>query len=154
MRTVRVASVAVDRTAFHFDKLYDYLVPFDLTSVALEGCRVLIPFGRGNAKRQGFILKFTDKAEVDKIKPIISVLDNPPLLSDEMLLLAKWLKEQTFCTYFDAAKLLLPAGINMRIVASYKAKGELSDAILLKLTSDEKQIITYLTESKATVERN
>jgi primosomal protein N' (replication factor Y) len=98
MRTVRVASVAIDRTAFHFDKPYDYLVPFDLTESAVEGCRVLVPFGRGNAKRQGIILNFADAAEVDKIKPIISVLDSPPLLSAEMLALAKWLKEQTFCT--------------------------------------------------------
>ena len=56
MRSALVAHVAVDRTAYHFDKPYDYLVPFDMIDGAKVGCRVLVPFGTGNRKRQGMIL--------------------------------------------------------------------------------------------------
>ena len=52
-----LAAIALDNTTYSFDKLYDYRVPAHLLSVVFEGCRVLVPFGRGNAKRQGVILK-------------------------------------------------------------------------------------------------
>ena len=120
MRSALVAHVAVDRTAYHFDKPYDYLVPFDMAEKAKAGCRVLIPFGTGNRKRQGVILSVSNTSDFEKLKPINSVLDNEPLLSDEMLKLAAWLKERTFCTYFDVFRLMIPAGINMQIVSAYR----------------------------------
>ena len=118
MRSALVAHVAVDRTAYHFDKPYDYLVPFDMVEKAKAGCRVVIPFGTGNRKRQGMILSVTTTSDFEKLKPINSVLDNDPLLSDEMLRLAAWLKERTFCTYFDVFHLMIPAGINMQMVSA------------------------------------
>ena len=53
---VDVVKVAVDKAAFHFDKLYDYLPPEVQPAQNLVGCRVLVPFGKGNRKRQGIVL--------------------------------------------------------------------------------------------------
>ncbi len=115
------AKVAVENTAYHFDKLFDYLIPEEYIGVALPGCRVMVPFGRGNRKRQGVIFGLSESAEFARVKPVSSLLDESPVLSDEMLLMATWLRDNTYCTYYEAAKAMLPSGINVRVVTSYRA---------------------------------
>ncbi len=129
--------VAVENTAYDFDKLFDYSVPVEYEELAAPGCRVLVPFGRGNKKRQGVIFEITDTAEYEKIKPISVLLDETPVLSDEMILMAKWFRDNYYCTYYDAAKVMLPTGINVRVVTSYKATEQLCRELL-----DERNDVT------------
>ena len=152
MRSALVAHVAIDRTAYHFDKPYDYLVPYDMAQEALAGCRVLVPFGTGNRKRQGMILSVGTTTDFEKLKPINSVIDNEPLLSEEMLKLASWLKERTFSTYFDIFHLMIPAGINMQMVSGYRLC-PISSEQEEKLSDDERQVIRCLRQSGAQVEK-
>lgn len=152
MRSALVAHVAIDRTAYHFDKPYDYLVPYDMAQEALAGCRVLVPFGTGNRKRQGMILSVGTTTDFEKLKPINSVIDNEPLLSEEMLKLAAWLKERTFSTYFDIFHLMIPAGINMQMVSGYRLC-PISSEQEEKLSDDERQVIRCLRQSGAQVEK-
>ncbi len=154
MRSAVVAHIAVDRTAYHFDKPYDYIIPAAFADCALPGCRVMVPFGTGNRKRQGIILSIGESSELEKVKPISSVLDKQPVLSAEMLELVRWIKEHTFCTWYDAVKLVLPAGINMRIVASYCIAENLELDKISDVTDDEKRLLTMLYNSKATVEKS
>lgn len=153
MRSAVVAHIAVDRTAYHFDKPYDYIVPASLVAGAQPGCRVMVPFGTGNRKRQGIILSMGETTELEKIKPIVSVLDKEPVLSAEMLKLVAWIKEHTFCTWYDAVKLVLPAGINMRIVASYCMVEGVDIDSVTDLTADEQTILQIIYKSRGTVER-
>ena len=154
MKTAVVVSVAVDRTVFHYDKPFDYLLPGDMCS-AQAGCRVMVPFGKGNRKRQGIILSKGLSTEFEKLKPVVALLDKEPVLSEEMLKLTEWIKEHTFCTYYDAVKLMLPAGVNMRIVASYKvADGVEADTLPDSLNDAQHQVMMYLISSRATVEKS
>ena len=154
MKRAVVVSVAVDQTVFHYDKPFDYLLPFDMEEKGQVGCRVLVPFGRGNRKRQGIILERNVTTDFEKLKPIASVLDDEPVLSDEMLKLVGWIREHTFCTYYDAVRLMLPAGINMRIVASYRAQEGLdADNLPDGLKDAERLMLSYLINSRSTVER-
>ena len=116
-----IARIVVDKTVYQIDKPYDYLVPPSLKDDAKPGCRVLIPFGR--TTRQGLILSVSDRCdcELSRLKPIISVLDDEPILSEERLQLAQWLKDRTFCTYFDAVRVLLPAGISLKMKILYRS---------------------------------
>lgn len=61
MPAVMIAQVAVEQTAIYFDKGYDYLVPPSMQETALPGCRVLVPFGRGNRKRRESCCRFGRK---------------------------------------------------------------------------------------------
>lgn len=151
LKCAKIAAVAVEGTTYFYDKLYSYLLPPEMGGA--EGCRVLVSFGKGNRKRQGIIMKISDSAELDKIKPITRLLDKTPLISGEMLELACYLKEHTFCTYFEALKLALPAGINLRIVASYRLAEGVTLTQIEALTGDEKTAATYLYNSGATVEK-
>ena len=144
-----IARVVVDKTVYQIDKPYDYSVPFSLRKDAVPGCRVLIPFGK--TTRQGLILSVGDSSDCSKalIKPIISVLDNEPILTDERLRLAEWLKLITFCTYFDAVRVLLPAGISLKMKILYNAaeNAESQDR-------DEMQILQLLQELNDFCERD
>ena len=107
------AQVAVENVNCTFDKDYDYSIPQQLEGKPLVG--------RGNKARIGIITRLTDSTQGKRIKPISAVLDEAPLLSNEMLSLARWISEQTFCTYYEAVKAMLPAGINHRIIRSFCA---------------------------------
>ncbi len=138
----KLAAVALDNTHFSFDKKYDYILPDTMVSSAFCGCRVLVPFGRGNAKRQGVILELHEGDAAGK-KEIAALLDTKRYLSDEMVEMISFLKERYFCTYFDALKAVLPKGINYRTDAVYFAvKEKLEEAEAL--TGDEKTLYLYL----------
>ncbi len=106
---LRVVKVAVEQATYHFDKLYSYTV--DSTVAVTRGCRVLVPFGRGDRCRQGIVMELGETPETATLKKVVEVLDEQPLLSDELLSLALWLKERAFCTVFDAVRAMLPTGL-------------------------------------------
>ena len=140
------ALVAVEGLVYHFDAPYSYKIPYELEETALAGCRVMVPFGNGNRKKQGLILSVKPLLEADsnvKLKSISAVLDETPLFTDEMLKLVTWLKENTFCTLFEAARAMLPAGIGLNYVISYMAN-TVEESRLNKLSDDEKRVYDYL----------
>ncbi len=142
MKMIPIAQVAVDQTAYHFDKPFDYIVPDNLKDRICPGCRVLVPFGRGDRQRQGIVLSCS-QGSGDKLKQIIDLPDEKPLLSDEMLRLALWMKETTFCTVYEAVRLMLPAGINLKMTDCYAAADfslEQANALL----PEEKQVVLFM----------
>ncbi len=118
--SVAVVGVAIEQTAYHFDKLYTYFVPSGMNTPAV-GCRVVVPFGGGNAHRNGFVMEVTSADSTEKLKPLRSVVDATPLLPKELVQLAVWMKEHTFCCLYDALKLMLPAGLQMQMTVQYVA---------------------------------
>ena len=155
MRKAAIVRVAVDQAVFHYDKPFDYLLPAEWDAQGQPGCRVLVPFGRGNRKRQGVILARDAVSNFSTLKPIAAVLDERPVLSAEMLALVEWVREHTFCTYYDAVKLMLPTGIHMKLVASFRAAPELTEAALPEdLRDEERQVLLALIRSRGAVERS
>ncbi len=49
-----------------------------------------------------------------KIKPITQILDIEPVLTGEMLQLAKWLKNETICYEIDALQVMLPSALRAK----------------------------------------
>ena len=107
-----VARVAVEKTTCRFDKLFDYAVPEGMT--LCPGIRVMVPFGKGQ-RRVGLVVELAEAAEVPgELKPVAAVLEEEPVLEEEGLFLLRWLRENTFCTWFDALSVLIPAGYGLR----------------------------------------
>lgn len=148
-----IASVAVEKTAYHFDRAFSYTVPPRLAQAARPGCRVLLPFGRANAPRQGLLLDVQEQpAPADEpLKDLQAVLDEAPLLSREALFLISWLKEHYFCTLFDAAKLLLPVGLRYRMRRFYAPAADVNPALEAALP-DEQRAVLGLLRAKGTME--
>ncbi len=78
------------------------------------GSRVKVPFGPRNVL--GFVVSLKNETEVpmDKIKPISQLLDIEPVLTNEMLTLAKWLKHETICYEIDALQVMLPSALRAK----------------------------------------
>lgn len=142
-----VALVAVEGVAYYFDAPYSYLIPESLLSRVKPGVRVLIPFGNGNRKKQGLVLRVEESSQNDgdrKLKSVSAVLDEAPLFGDELLSLVVRLSETTFCSLFDAARAMLPSGFSLNLVVSYIANESVSEDELLKLKDDERRVYDYL----------
>ncbi len=138
MTQTAVARVAVEQTAFHFDKLYSYRVTPDLSEL-VTGCRVLVPFGRGNRFRQGIVMELEHVApeQAETLKPVMAVLDEQPLLSDELMMLTRWMKERTFCTVFDAVRAMLPTGLYWNVKPIYRPVQPLPEQEKQAMSPDE-----------------
>lgn len=140
---MKFAKVAVEASTFSFDKEFDYIIPEQFEDIAAKGCRVTVPFGVKNKKCIGIIFDIVGHSDGKKLKNILEVLDKTPLLNDEMLSLAVWIKDRTFCTLYEAAKAMLPTGINHRIVASYAVNPELHDYSEEELNETEREIMRF-----------
>ena len=106
-----VASVAIQEAGYAMDKLYAYAVPPRLEAQAAVGKRVSVPFAKGNRRREGMVFALEEESSYPSLKPLDVWLDESPILSPEELRLARWMKARFFCTYYDAVKAMLPAGV-------------------------------------------
>ncbi len=147
-----IAKVAVEAATYSFDKAFDYLIPTELENLVKVGCRVIVPFGRGNTKRQGFVFSVTDSSEDKDLKKIAAVPDKAPLLNCEMLNLAVWLKQHTFCTLYDAAKVCLPSGIGLNFVSLYAA-AQVDEENIDSLDEIQKEVYNYLKNASKYVKK-
>ncbi|MDR3553073.1 MAG: primosomal protein N' [Clostridia bacterium] len=151
---MKLALVAVEGAAFHYDKPFTYLVPSELEPDAVPGVRVKVPFGAGGRQRQGIILGLCEDAGQNGLKPLASVLDQHPLIADELLGLAYWMKEHCYCTLYEALKPMMPAGIGMRLIKEYILNPDFNDEEACLLDPDAQQAIALLRKRRAPLERS
>ena len=106
----KTVGVAVSNATFHFDKLYTYAVMPDQQDTVRLGSMVLVPFGRGSRARMGVVLACDAESESAKLKFLFDVAPASACLTPELLRLVHFLKERTFCTYYEAVKAVIPYG--------------------------------------------
>lgn len=169
-----IAKVAVAAANFAIDKPYSYLIPENMSLLPRQ--RVMLPFGRANKRTEGIVLT-VEEGSADKLKAIEGCLDEMPLLTESQLRLAAFLRERYFCTFFDAIRVMLPAGLWFRAKLtvsltedrSWKDKtirrehaqavlelleslgGQAEEEALRNLIADEdtlSQVLSYLTRKK------
>ena len=119
-----IAQVAVSDSVYAIDRPYSYRVPDGL--MLRSGMRVLVPFGNGNRKKEAVVLAVSAGEEA-KLKAVEQALDEEPVLTAEQLRLAGFLRERYFCTYYDAVKAILPAGLWFRRQETFALTPEAAD---------------------------
>lgn len=115
--TLSIAQVAVDNATIHFDKLYSYRVPDYLEGRVWPGSMVLVPFGRGDKPRMAVVLgvEATEEEKVPKrLKTLHDAAPEQARLTPDLLELVRFLKDRTFCTWFEAVKAVIPYGAQYR----------------------------------------
>lgn len=110
---MRLASIALAEATRGFDKLYDYKLSLQDSDKAVPGMRVLVPFGKGNRLQSAWIIKVWDGEPDDKYKEVFQLVDDEPLLPQDLIKLAEWMKTRYFCTWGDTLRIMLPAGANL-----------------------------------------
>lgn len=148
------ALVAVENVHISFDMLFSYEIPDELFGKIKPGMRVVVPFGRGNRKRIGLVFALSDELPEKKCKNVFAVVDDKPVISVELLKLCEWLRDNTFCTYYDAFRAILPPGLGYslkrRLALAKDFSGELDaaeGAFLWQLESADKDGFSALIEA-------
>ena len=146
-----IADTAVSGTAYSFDMLFSYAVPDRLAASIACGCRVLVPFGRGNKRRIGVVMKLS-QGEAKGLKSLVSLVDETPVVSEELLGLAFYLREQTFCTYFDAVKAMLPPAMSVSAKETFRLVKNFTD--ISSLSPQAAELLQVLSCTEGSKELN
>ena len=136
-----ICAVALDAATYAIDKLYSYRVPDELREQVQIGTRVLVPFGFGNKRAEAVVLAFREDAGEFKLKPIVEVLDETPILTAEQLRLAAWMRERLYCTYFDCVHAMLPAGLWFKRNETYTLAPDADLAALRERDGEAGQVL-------------
>lgn len=145
----RIAEIVLEGATPGYDRKYSYSVSENFGD-ALAGCRAVVPFGRGDRKKQGMILSVRS-GDADGLKGILSVVDSEPVLNAEMLSMCEYLHEHTFCTWFDAVHAMLPVGIGYKLTDYYSPNPEFMAESLL--SNAERAVLDFI-KSKGEVRSN
>lgn len=132
-----IAKVAVSAATYWIDKPYDYLVPEEFADFLRPGMRVSVPFARGNRRAEGIVLTLSDHSEYDKLKSILAVLDSEPILTEDQIKLALFMRERFFCTVYEAIKAILPAGLWFDEAGNRRVKDKTVEMARLSVPSEE-----------------
>ena len=140
-----VATVAVEKTFFSLGSDYDYYVPENFEGEIKIGMLVRVPFGKANQLRDGIVVKLFPAIN-SQLKQIAEIKNKLPVISEEMVSLALWLKERCFCTTFDCLKQMLPRGVGRISDATSKIATLLieNEEELPKLTPKQRSVVNLL----------
>ena len=108
------AGLHILKNPFHIDNAYDYFIPPHLRGSISVGDFVAVPFGNSNKREIALVISlkdFPEKTEKSNInyKPILSLCDKKLSLSQEMLGLCLFMKEQCLCSVGDAVRAMMPS---------------------------------------------
>lgn len=106
------AGVIVNNNFIKLDKIFTYKIPEKLKNRVEIGFRVKVPFGKGNKKLDGFIVRLYGKEQKQmEIKEIIDICDDFSLFTKKDLELIENMREKYLCTYLECIKVFIPPGI-------------------------------------------
>lgn len=123
-----IARVIVDVKHKKVDQMYDYLVPDHLVPFLKIGQRVKVPFGP--RKILGFVVGIEQVSDIKKLKAISEIIDVSPVLSEELLFVAKKITEKTHALRISMLMTMLPSALK----ASYQKRFIVLDDTNLSVT--------------------
>ena len=100
--------VILDSASRQLDRPFTYAVPPALHDSVEVGSMVVIPFS--NSMHVGFVIDFCERPDLAKIRPIVDVIDEPPVFSRDMVELCKWMAGYYLSPLSQALRLVLPPG--------------------------------------------
>src|SRR5262245_16605193 len=91
---------------------FTYRLPGDMASRAQPGCRVLVPLAKKFLTAFIVDLQESLQSDVDEadIKDVEELLDESPLITQEILELTRWLSDYYFAPWGECLRAALPAG--------------------------------------------
>ncbi|MBE6983494.1 MAG: primosomal protein N' [Ruminococcaceae bacterium] len=138
-----IAKIAVSAANFAIDKPYSYYVPQDMCLA--PGMRVVVPFGKGNHRTEGVVLSVENGTQ-SGLKPVLELLDRESVVNEEMLRMAAMLRQKYFCTFYDAIRAILPAGLWYETKDTYALSDDRSWQEKKIRQADGQKLLTHLAE--------
>ncbi len=88
------------------DSSFDYRIPERLCHKIKVGCRAWVSFG--SRKLVGYVVGFSSESKFKNIKPLISLIDEKPILEKDDLKFLSWFSEYYCCSLGEAIESSLP----------------------------------------------
>lgn len=133
-----IAEVIINSNVKNLDRVFDYRVP-EGTLVSV-GDRVRVPFGYQKTVEEGFVVGLKERTDYE-VKEIVS---SEPGLTEEQVLLAKWIARKCFCNLSDAIKLMLPPGTTTKKIENRVRE----KSVVCYAISDEETVRDLMEEGK------
>lgn len=120
----RYADVIIDISHEKVDRPFQYRIPEHMRETLEAGSCVMVPFGRGNTLRRGYVTDITDRCAYDpqKIKELHSIVTDGVGVEDRQIRLARWIRRSYGGTMIQALKTVLPARRTVKKVEHKKVR--------------------------------
>jgi primosomal protein N' (replication factor Y) len=105
------ADVVFDRP---LDHAFTYAVGAALRERIAVGKRVRAPFGRGDKPTVGYCVRLSETPPERPVKELVGVVDDEPLLTDNLLRLTRWMADYYLCGWGQVLTAVVPAGVRDR----------------------------------------
>lgn len=155
------AKVVVNQPSSAVDRLFDYLIPDNLSGIIAPGMRVIVPFSRNNSEKEAYVMYITESTDTKcTLKSIISIAADEPAFKEDMVEIIEYMHERYLSPYIDIIHTLIPAGTSIKTVewvllnadVEYFGKNETDNKIIRLLQEngggmDIYSLSSYFTES-------
>ena len=133
---ITYADIIIDISTKNVDRVFQYRIPQKLEGQVPVGSRVLVPFGKGDTVRKGYVVSTTTVPNYapEKTKEILDVVPGAVSVQEQMILLAWWMKERYGSTMNQALKTVIPVKAKVapkeeKTIAARKTEGELQELL-------------------------
>ena len=142
-----IAKVLVEINNINVDKTFDYIVPFKYIEKIKIGMRVKVPFA--SRELEGFVLDLVNSTDDNyELKEIISIVDEEPILNNELLHLGQFMSKKYFSTLISCYQTMLPKALKAQNKTTINKKMikyvELCSNSFPKLKANQEKIVEYL----------
>lgn len=142
-----IAKVLVEINNINVDKTFDYIVPFEYIENIKIGMRVKVPFA--SRELEGFVLDLVNSTDDNyELKEIISIVDEKPILNNELLHLGQFMSKKYFSTLISCYQTMLPKALKAQNKTTINKKMikyvELCSNSFPKLKPNQEKIVEYL----------
>lgn len=140
----KYAQVIVDNRATSTDRPYTYIIEPNMLDELQEGMRVLVPFGKGNRILKGIVISIDeDYNKKYKLKSIIDIIDDKPLIPKDLIELSLWMSKEYLSPYVATFQVVLPPG-DFKEVQTIVTVKDVPNLYYKQLNSLEKDIIDLI----------
>ncbi len=108
-RDYEYAQLYILDNPYSIDAAYDYFIPHDLRGELCRGAFVSVPFGRSNRRQLAVVCSLSHSPNYMDAKPVEAVCEDRAPLSEEMMSLCEFMKEQFLCTVGEAVRCVMPS---------------------------------------------
>ena len=116
-----LASVVIEYSVKSLNKVFDYLVPSNLSKTIKVGHKVIVPFA--SREVEGFVLKIHDNIDESlQYKEIIRICDSDFYLNDELIKLGKYMSDSLLCNLISCYQVMLPKALKASIKTNINKK--------------------------------
>ncbi len=118
MRMALYADIIIDISIEKLDRTFQYRIPEELSESVFPGVPVMIPFGKGDRKIQGYVISVSETPAIDenRIKDIASVcpVSAENGAEEQLLKTAFWMKNHYGGTLSQSLKVVFPVKKSVR----------------------------------------